>query len=256
MSRTLVELDDVSVSYGGPPVLHDVAFTVEEGQFTGVVGPSGAGKTTLLRLLLRAIRPTKGSVVSARDLAIGYVPQLETINWSFPITVFECVMMSRLRGRILPWPSRSERKGVHEVLERLGISSLAGRHIRELSGGQQQRMFLARAMMSNPRLLLLDEPTSGVDISTRHEILHLLARLNKDGMAVVLTTHDLNGIAAHLPHIVCVNKRIIAEGTTRRVMTSQVLEETYGARLEVLEHLGMPLVIDEHRPQLTRSQGA
>ena len=134
---------------------------------------------------------------------------------------------------------------MHEVLDRLGIGGLAERHIRQLSGGQQQRMFLARALLRQPQLLLMDEPTSGVDVSTRHDILHLLADLHEDGVAIVLTTHDLNGMAAHLPHLVCVNHRIVADGTPREVITPAVLEQTFGARMEVLEHLGMRVVVDE-----------
>lgn len=241
----LIRLDDVSASYGRNIVLHDVSFHVHEDQFTGIVGPSGAGKTTLLRLLLGTLAPVGGTVWQRDGLRMAYVPQLETVNWNFPVTVMECVLMSRSRGRRLPWASRAEKADVHAVLERLGIGGLSERHIRELSGGQQQRMFLARALLRQPQLLLMDEPTSGVDVSTRHDVLHLLADLHEDGVAIVLTTHDLNGMAAHLPHLVCVNHTIVADGAPRDVITPTVLEQTFGARMEVLEHLGMRVVVDE-----------
>ena len=243
----LVALEAVAARYDRSEVLHDVDLTIREDQFTGILGPSGAGKTTLLRLLLGSLTPSAGRRVTAPKLRTAYVPQLETVDWNFPVTVAECVLMSRTRGRLLPWASRPERDEVHAVLERLGIADLAGRHIRQLSGGQQQRMFLARALLGRPQLLLLDEPTSGVDFSTRHDVLHLLADLHEDGMAIVLTTHDLNGMAAHLPHLVCVNHHVVASGTPHEVMTPDVLERTFGARMEVLEHLGLPVVVDETR---------
>jgi zinc/manganese transport system ATP-binding protein len=241
----LLRLDGVHASYGSHQVLDHVDLAVEPGSFTGVVGPSGSGKTTLLRVMTGTVRPSAGQVTRAPGLRVAYVPQVETVNWDFPVTVAECVLMARTHGRRLPWRSRAEMAQVEAVLERLGIGGLARRHIRRLSGGQQQRVFLARALLREPDLLLMDEPTSGVDVRTRHEILHLLDELNAQGIAMLLTTHDLNGIAAHLPHLVCLNKRVIGQGAPREVLTPQVLEATYGARMHVLEHMGMPIVVDQ-----------
>lgn len=257
-SSSLVSLDRVTCTYdrdGARPVLADVSLSIEPGAFTGIVGPSGSGKTTLLRAVLGTVRPVAGTVARRRGLRVGYVPQVETVDWSFPVTVREAVLMARTTGRRLPWASTSERHEVDDVLARLGLDEgLADRHIRELSGGQQQRVFVARALLRRPDLLLLDEPTSGVDVRTRHEVLHLLGDLNTDGLAIVLTTHDLNGIAAHLPHLVCLNSSVIGEGTPRDVLTPDVLERTYGAPMEVLEHGGMPVVVDVAGPRL-RSVG-
>ena len=245
----LVTLQRVTFGYGGAPVLRDVDHVVEAGAFTGVVGPSGSGKTSLLRLLLGSERPQTGTVERAPGVAVSYVPQLNTVNWSFPVTVAECVLMARPTKRLLPWATPQEKAEVTEVLDRLGIAGLRDRHIRELSGGQQQRMFIARALLRRPQLLLMDEPTSGVDVATRHEVLHLLDELNTQGLAILLTTHDLNGMAAHLPHLVALNTRVVAAGTPAEVIVPDVLERTFGARMEVLQHLGMPVVVDG-APQL------
>jgi len=172
------------------------------------------------------------------------VPQVETVSWQFPVTVAEVVLMARVDGRRWPWPSADERREVAEVLDRLGIGDLVHRHIRDLSGGQQQRVFIARALLGRPDVLFLDEPTSGVDVRTRHEVLHLLGELHDDGLAIVLSTHDLNGIAAHLPTLLCLNVRVAGFGSPRDVLTPEVLETVYGAPMDVLEHAGMPLVVD------------
>ena len=240
----LVRLEGVSCRYGADPVLLDVDLGIEAGQFIGVVGPSGSGKTSLLRAILGTLRPSEGRVHRRAGLRLGYVPQVETVDWSFPVTVSQCVLMARTDGRILPWASRTERAEVAAVLDRLGIGELGDRHIRQLSGGQQQRVFIARALLQRPDLLLLDEPTSGVDVRLRHEVLHLLDDLNASGVAILLTTHDLNGIAAHLPRLVCLNREVIGAGRPREVLTVPILERTYGASMEVLEHGGMMVVVD------------
>lgn len=247
----LLGLAGVTCGYASEAVLIDVDLAIRRREFVGIVGPSGAGKTTALRVIAGSLRPAHGKVTRRRGLRMAYVPQVETINWSFPVTVRECVMMSRVKGRVLPWASRAERADVAAVLERLDIGEFINRHIRELSGGQQQRVFIARALLGEPELLLMDEPTSGVDVRLRHEVLHLLDDLNARGLAIVLTTHDLNGIAAHLPRVVCLNRRVIGDGPPHDVLTSDVLERTYGASMQVLEHGGMPVVVDGYRSART-----
>ena len=243
----LIVCEHVSCTYGNAPVVDDVHLTINRGEFVGIVGPSGSGKTTLLKAILGTHPVAHGSIERVENLQMGYVPQVETVDWYFPVTVEEVIVMTRTKGRWWPRISADERDAVHKVLDRLGIGDVSQRHIRELSGGQQQRVFLARAMFRQPDILVLDEPTSGVDVRTRHEILHLLADLHADGLTILLTTHDLNGLAAHLPRLVCLNKKVLADGMPHLVLTPEVLEATYGAPMEVLEHGGMPLVIDSAR---------
>lgn len=244
-SPALVDVCGAGFGYDGTSVLHDVTLSVDDTSFVGVVGPSGSGKTTLLRLMLGAVAPQQGTVTRRPGVRVGYVPQLETVNWSFPVTVSECVLMAS-SGRRWPWATRAERADVARVLDRLGIGELARRHIRELSGGQQQRMFVARALLRRPQLLLMDEPTSGVDVTSRHDMLHLLGDLHAEGVAILLTTHDLNGVAAHLPQLVALQGTVIAVGAPAEVINGPVLSRTFGAPIEVLEHLGMPIVLDRY----------
>ena len=240
----LVALRGVSHHFGEQPVLLDIDLAIGDGELLGIVGPSGSGKTTLLRVLLGAQTPSHGAVTRRPGLRIGYVPQVETVNWHFPVTVAEVVPMARVHGRRRPWASAAEKRDVAVILDRLGIGELGHRHIRELSGGQQQRVFIARALLGEPQILFLDEPTSGVDVRTRHEVLHLLGQLHDDGLAIVLSTHDLNGTAAHLPQLLCLNVRIAGRGSPEAVLTPAILEAVYGAPMDVLEHAGLRLVVD------------
>jgi len=249
-TRHAVEFRGVTCGYAGHPALRDVDLTIMAGDFIGIVGPSGAGKTTLLRSILGAVDIYRGRVlVDGRPIdrsrpRAGYVPQLETIDWNFPVTVEQVVLMGRAANGWFPWHSRETVQQAYAVMERLGIASLARRHIRALSGGQQQRAFLGRALFSSPKLLLLDEPTAGVDIKTRDDILHLLDELNHEGVTIVMTTHEINAVAAHLPWVVCVNGGIIAEGPPSHVYTSDILSRTYGAPMTVIQYEGMSLVAE------------
>lgn len=246
-TKRMITCEHVSCTYGDAPVVDDVCLNIDRGEFVGIVGPSGSGKTTLLKAILGSHPIAYGSMTRKELLTMGYVPQVETVDWYFPVTVEEVIVMTRTKGRWWPRISSAERTAVGQVLEQLGIGEVAHRHIRELSGGQQQRVFLARALFRQPDILVLDEPTSGVDVRTRHEILHVLADLHTGGLTILLTTHDLNGLAAHLPRLVCMNRKVLADGPPHAVLTPDVLEATYGAPMEVLEHGGMPLVVDRGR---------
>ena len=247
----IVELRSVTSGYGGDPILSEVDLTINRGDFVGLLGPSGSGKTTLLRTILGAAEIYGGEVaVEGRSIAdrrpnIGYVPQLETIDWSFPVTVERVVAMGRSRvGWWRPWQTREDREAARGMMRRLGIENLAKRHISELSGGQRQRAFLARALVSDPRLLLLDEPTAGVDIKTRDEVMHLLDELNHQDVTVIMTTHEINAVAAHLPWVVCLNGGIVGEGPPARVFTPETLRRAYNADIAVTEYMGMTLVAE------------
>ena len=247
----VVELRSVTCGYGGVAVVEHADLKIARGDFVGLLGPSGSGKTTLLKSILGAADVYEGDVlVNGRSIkdkrpTIGYVPQLETIDWEFPVTVEQVVMMGLIRkNRFSPWFRQEERDHAYSIMERLGIAEFGKRHIRQLSGGQQQRAFLARALVSDPSLLLLDEPTSGVDIKTRDEVMHLLDELNHQDITILLTTHEINAVAAHLPWVVCMNGRIVAEGPPSDVFTQEVLKETYNAEIHITEYQGMKLVAE------------
>ena len=158
-------------------------------------------------------------------------------------------MMGRtMENRLFPWYRRQDRAIAAEMMESLGISQLARRHIRELSGGQQQRVFLARALVSNPSILLLDEPTAGVDIKTRDDVMHLLHELNHQGITIIMTTHEINAVAVHLPWVICMNGGILAEGPPSQVITREILKLTYGAEMPVIHYEGMTLVAESPHP--------
>lgn len=243
----MIRLDRIGFAYNRAPVLRDVSLTIDAGEVVGIIGPSGAGKTTLLRILLRELVPTEGRLagMDADRLRIGYVPQLDAGERTFPLTVQEMVLLGgAATSRWVPWFDPAEKRRAFGILERLGIAGLRGSRLDELSGGQFQRALIARALMARPTLLVLDEPTSGIDLNTRRQVLDLVAELSGDGFTIVLTTHDLNWVAAQLPRIVCLNTTVIADGAPLQVLTGDVVRATYGAAMDVIVHGGRPVVVD------------
>jgi ABC-type Mn2+/Zn2+ transport system ATPase subunit len=238
---TAIELRGVSVGYRGQPALEDVSLTVPAGSMLAIVGPNGGGKSTLLKLLLGLLTPWGGSVtvlgadpVAARA-NVGYVPQTGSGDWGFPATVGEVVMMGRYRR--LGWfrrPGRADWAAVHEALEQVGMSARRDRQVGELSGGQQQRVFFARALVQQPRLLLLDEPLAGVDALTERDIYQLLRDLSNRGVTVLFTTHNLSTVAEQFDLVAFVNRRIVAAGPPHEVFNEETLRATYGSRMALV----------------------
>jgi zinc/manganese transport system ATP-binding protein len=239
-----IELRDVTMGYNATVIVESLSLSIAAGQFAGVVGPTGSGKTTLLKAILGTQPVYSGeiilfgkSIASLPAGSIGYVPQLESVDWTFPVTVEQVMLMGLYATdrRLIPWASRAEKKKVHDLALRLGIHDCLHHHIVNISGGQQQRAFLGRALISNPRLLILDEPTAGVDIKTQHDVLHLLGELNREGITILLTTHDLNAVASHLPWVICFNQELVAQGAPREVFTEHNLARTYGGDIVIIQ---------------------
>lgn len=246
-----IQLDDVTVGYDDKLIFSRLKLDIPAGRFAGIVGPTGSGKTTLLKTILGTQPCFAGrvSVFGHRHNkvpagTIGYVPQLESVDWTFPVTVEQVILMGLYaNSHMWPWPSRAERAAVEELAKRLGIHDCLHHHIINVSGGQRQRAFLARALISEPKLLILDEPTAGVDIKTQHDVLHLLGDLNADeGITILLTTHDLNAIASHLPWVVCFNNGLVAQGKPRDIFTSSILTRTFGGDIVIVEYEGHFLI--------------
>ena len=234
----------LTVAYQRKPVLWDVSFDAPPGSMVGIVGPNGAGKTTLLKAILDLVPTASGSIaIFGRPFRkvrqrVAYVPQRETVDWDFPTDVLDVVTMG-LYGRI-GWcrpVRRRHRRAAYEALEQLGIRDLAHQQINRLSGGQQQRTFLARALVQNADLYLLDEPFAAVDAATEGSIIELLRTLRQQGKTVVVIHHDLQTVPQYFDHVVLLNMRVVAAGPTQGVYNEANLTKTYGGRLTLLEEV-------------------
>ena len=227
-TQVAVDVQGVVVRYDRVLALDGVSLTVERGTALGIVGPNGSGKSTLLKTVAGLIRPDAGSVRVFGDApkmlrpgAIGYVPQIEEVDFSFPVSVRDVVSMGRY-PRLGPFaPFRAaDRRAVDDAIAALDLGAFANRHIAELSGGQQQRVFVARAIAQAPDLLLLDEPTTGVDAATEDALLHIVRELVAGGMPVMMTTHDLDRATDWFDRLVVVDHRILADGEPGMVLSS------------------------------------
>jgi zinc transport system ATP-binding protein len=243
--RTLIDLEHVYADLGGQPVLTDITFQLKDRMFLGVIGPNGAGKTTLLRVILGLVKPTSGTVcvmgMQPNELKgelhhIGYVPQNVLFDPIFPVSVYDVVMMGRICciGRF-HFAKKADKQAVMESIHMVGLEGLEKRLIGELSGGQQKRVFLARALCRETRILLLDEPTAGLDIPAQKQFMELLTRLKEElGLSVVFVSHDVNVLAQHADEMVCINRSMHLHGKPGEVIGSEHLQDAYRCEFDFL----------------------
>jgi len=246
----VIELNNISLYYDKVCALHDINLAVEEKDFLGIIGPNGGGKTSLFKIILGLIPPSSGRITvfsqSPRKAAgrIGYVPQFLKFDRQFPIDVNDVVLAGRLRGNRLFRQrfSLEDKQIAAEVMKRLDIYELRYRQIGSLSGGQLQKVLIARAMVSQPDILLLDEPTASLDSHSKNQIYDILAELNQD-MTILMVSHDMGVISSYVKNIACLNITLHYHG--RPELTSAILGRTYGCPVELLAH-GVPHRVLQH----------
>lgn len=237
-----ISVTDLTVAYRERPVLWDVDVAVPAGALMAVLGPNGAGKTTLIKAILGLIPVAAGDVrIEGKPYAeqrrlVGYVPQRGSVDWDFPTTVLDVVMMGRYGA--LGWlrrPGRRERAAAESALEKVGMAEYRGRQISQLSGGQQQRVFLARALVQEAKVYLMDEPFQGVDARTERAIVALLKELRAEGRTVLVVHHDLQTVAEYFDCVTLLNVRRVACGPVSEVFNEENLRLTYGGRVDFLQ---------------------
>lgn len=256
-SAPIIEVSDLTVMRNELVVLESVSLAVNRGEFTAIVGPNGSGKTTLIKAILGLIRPDRGTVrvfglpvgeLGEARSRIGYVPQIFDIDLNFPITVFEAVLMGTYgRIGIGRRPKPEDRQAAMKALEKVGVTDLKDRSIARLSSGQRQRVFVARALANDPELLVLDEPTTGVDVATTGSLYSILRELKQDGVTIVLVSHDIGVVATYVDTVACLNTSLVAHCRPDEAECTAALTDMYGCHVAFLHHGEAPhIVVEDH----------
>jgi ABC-type Mn2+/Zn2+ transport system ATPase subunit len=253
----VIELYRVTVRYQDLVALEEISFRVARGEFVAIIGPNGSGKTTLIKTILGLVTPAAGKVrlfaqppqqLDGGWKRVGYVPQNAQVDPRFPIRVLDVVLMGRYgRLGLIRRPGRRDREAARRALEQVGIADLAERPIGRLSGGQRQRVLVARALANEPELLLLDEPTTGLDVGTTEGLFDLLNVLHHQGITILVVSHDVGVVAQHVDQVACINRRLVAHGRPEEVLSGEVLECMYGPQAALVGHGQVPhIVVQQH----------
>jgi zinc transport system ATP-binding protein len=249
-NREVVRLEDVYAYYGGVAALEGVDLSINQDDFLGIIGPNGGGKTTLLKVIVGLVTPSRGRVRVLGDAPqrgrkfVGYVPQYSLFDREFPVSVWDVVLMGRLgRAGLFRRYSEEDKRTARHALETVEMTDFKNRQIGELSGGEQQRVFIARALVAEPKILLLDEPTASIDAPMMTEFYELLQRL-KRRMAIVLVTHDISAVSIHVDKIACLNRKLYYHHS--KEISAEELEAAYQCPIQMIAH-GVPhRVLKEH----------
>lgn len=246
-SHSIICFDHVTLGFPGVIALENISLDIAEGEFVGVIGPNGSGKTTLCRAVLGLMSPLRGTLrvfdCACDELRchhrarIGYLPQKGMIERHFPVTVLETVMMGRYGALgLFKRPIQRDRDIALEALSHVGMEGHRNTALGQLSGGQQQRVFIARALAQQPQILLLDEPTTGLDITTQHSVVELIQQLHKElGLTILLITHDINMIRSRVDRLVLLKTKLFAFGVPHEVLKPEILSQVYGKDLVITE---------------------
>lgn len=244
---SIIEVDNVSFSYGKNEVLKNIGMEIQQGDYLGIVGPNGGGKTTLVRLMLGLIKPDQGEIkLFGTPIAkfkqwtkVAYVPQKATnFDPRFPLTVKEMVSMGRFaHSGVFRNLNRADEEMVNWAMEQVDIAELGDRLIGNLSGGQQQRVFMARALAQKPEIIFLDEPTTGVDANSQVQFYKLLERLNKElKITLILISHDINMVIKEVTEVVCVNQVLVCNVSASEFVKGNYLERMFGEQMKFIHH--------------------
>ena len=256
-----ISVNDVTVRYNnGHTAIYDVSFELQGGTICALVGVNGSGKSTLFKSIMGLIKPQQGNIAlcglpinrALKQNLVAYVPQAEEVDWQFPVSVYDVVMMGRYGYmNFLRIPKAEDKQKVLEAMQRVNIEHLAERQIGELSGGQKKRVFLARALAQQSKIILLDEPFTGVDVKTENAIVELLRQLRAEGHLILVSTHNLGSVPDFCDQVVMINRTVIAAGKTEDIFNQHNLEKVFGGVLRHIKLLGEDLHNDEDKRAVT-----